>query len=97
MKNILKYWRKISDTIKLGGCSGDGKTRQAATRVYQLIFLGKPTDITIKFYYDDRLDYGKMDICPIGENALKYMIKGEYNEKEIAGKIRESRIVENDA
>ena len=78
-----QWWKKIADTTKMAGNAGAGETRKAATRYYQLIVQGHPTDVIIKFYFDGRSDYAKMNLCPIGRHALQHMIKGNYDEKHI--------------
>jgi hypothetical protein len=78
---ILKepaLWRKVHDSTK----TTDGDTRKVITRAYELIILGEPTGIGIKFYYDYR--QGGTSVASwdaIALKALSHQIKGDYDEK----------------
>jgi hypothetical protein len=73
-----QFWRKVHDSAK----TTDGDTRKCFTRIYELIIMGEPTGIGIKFFYDYRRG-GKSvaTFDAIAIKALTHQIKGDYQEK----------------
>lgn len=75
-----QFWRKVHDSAK----TTDGDTRKCFTRVYELIIMGEPTSIGIKFFYDYRRG-GKTvaTFDAIALKALTHQIDGNYDENKI--------------
>ena len=80
------YWRRVYAASKMDGSDG-GDSRRCATRVYQLVVFRQSTDVGIKFWYDFKNNYAKMDICPLGQKIIEHTKKGDLKPEIIASKL----------
>ena len=75
-----QFWRLVHSTAK----TSEGDARKCFTRVYELIIMGEPTGLGIRFFYDYR-NGGKSTATfdPIVLKAIEHQIAGDFQEDKI--------------